>query len=206
MIRSSIKIAQPYEIIINPTTNKKWLDRNLGASRVALSSNDDFAYGDLYQWGRLTDGHEKRTSGTTSTLSNSNNPGHGNFILAPLDPYDWRSPQNSSLWQGAGGINNPCPDGFRVPTEAEWIEEVASWSTSDPTGAFGSHLKLTVGGHRYYYFGTLQWGGYLGSYWSSSNGKYGRCLEFLPGYAGIGGKNKAYGSSVRCIKDTTPDR
>ncbi|MFZ1451482.1 MAG: hypothetical protein WAT20_02205, partial [Ferruginibacter sp.] len=51
--------------VFNPITGKIWMDRNLGASRVATSSTDDLAYGDLYQWGRLTDGHQNRTSGTT---------------------------------------------------------------------------------------------------------------------------------------------
>ena len=27
-----------------------WMDRNLGASRVATSFDDEEAYGDLYQW------------------------------------------------------------------------------------------------------------------------------------------------------------
>lgn len=40
------------------------MDRNLGVSRIATSSTDSEAYGDLYQWGRLSDGHEKRTSPT----------------------------------------------------------------------------------------------------------------------------------------------
>ena len=43
-----------------------WMNRNLGASRVAVSSTDTAAYGDLYQWGRLDDGHESRTSLTTT--------------------------------------------------------------------------------------------------------------------------------------------
>jgi len=30
--------------------NKCWLDRNLGASRVAITHNDPEAYGDLFQW------------------------------------------------------------------------------------------------------------------------------------------------------------
>jgi hypothetical protein len=81
--------------VFNPATGKTWMDRNLGASRAATSSTDAEAYGDLYQWGRAADGHQKRTSGTTSTLSNSDTPGHGNFILAPkISPWDWRSPQN----------------------------------------------------------------------------------------------------------------
>ena len=51
---------------VTSTTGQVWMDRNLGASRVATSSTDSAAYGDLYQWGRGTDGHEKRTSSTTS--------------------------------------------------------------------------------------------------------------------------------------------
>lgn len=50
--------------VINPTTGHTWMDRNLGASRAATSSTDTEAYGDLYQWGRAADGHQKRTSGT----------------------------------------------------------------------------------------------------------------------------------------------
>jgi len=52
----------------NPTTGKIWMNRNLGASQVATSSTDANTYGDLYQWGRAADGHQLRTSGTTSTL------------------------------------------------------------------------------------------------------------------------------------------
>jgi hypothetical protein len=95
------------------SNNRCWLDRNLGAAQVATSSTDAAAYGDLFQWGRLDDGHQVRTSPTTTTLSNSDVPGHGNFILSPSTG-DWRSPQNNDLWQGVNGINNPCPDGFRL--------------------------------------------------------------------------------------------
>jgi len=35
--------------------NRCWLDRNLGATRVATSSTDTQAYGDLFQWGRAAD-------------------------------------------------------------------------------------------------------------------------------------------------------
>ena len=69
-------------------TGRVWMDRNLGASRAAISSTDSEAYGDLYQWGRYTDGHQVITSGTTSTLSNSNTPRHGYFIKANSSPFD----------------------------------------------------------------------------------------------------------------------
>jgi hypothetical protein len=38
-------------------TNKVWMDRNLGAY-VAESATDYLAYASLYQWGRLSDGHQ----------------------------------------------------------------------------------------------------------------------------------------------------
>ncbi|MEA3448519.1 MAG: hypothetical protein U9Q98_08760, partial [Bacteroidota bacterium] len=44
--------------VLNPATGKVWMDKNLGASQVADSSNDYNAYGALFQWGRLSDGHE----------------------------------------------------------------------------------------------------------------------------------------------------
>jgi len=33
------------------------MDRNLGASQVAKSPTDPLSFGDLFQWGRGTDGH-----------------------------------------------------------------------------------------------------------------------------------------------------
>ncbi|NDB36338.1 MAG: hypothetical protein EB023_13595, partial [Flavobacteriia bacterium] len=114
--------------VLNPTTGVTWMDRNLGATQVATSSTDQNAYGDLYQWGRRTDGHQCRTSPTTGTLSSVDQPAHGSFILAPNAPYDWRSPQNANLWQGVNGVNNPCPSGYRLPTETELNNERLSWS------------------------------------------------------------------------------
>ena len=91
---------------------------NMGAAQIATSSTDAAAYGDLFQWGRLDDGHQVRTSITVNTQSNSDNHGHSDFIIGFGD---WRSQQNNNLWQGVYGTNNPCPDGYRLPIQAEWI-------------------------------------------------------------------------------------
>ena len=56
-----------------------WMNKNLGALRVATSSTDAAAYGDLYQWGRTTDGHEKRNSTAAAGPVASGSEG-ANFI------------------------------------------------------------------------------------------------------------------------------
>jgi uncharacterized protein (TIGR02145 family) len=186
----------------NPTTGKIWMDRNLGASQVATSSADAASYGDLYQWGRAADGHESRTSSTTTTLATSDTPGHGDFITNGSSPYDWRSSQNDNLWQGVSGTNNPCPSGYRLPTEAEWEAERASWSSNNAAGAFASPLKLPVAGYRYGSNGSLDLAGSGGSCWSSTvDGTNSRRLAFGSSSAGMGSGNRAYGNSVRCLKD-----
>ena len=188
-----------YETVNNPNTTECWLARNLGATRVAQFSTDSLAYGDLFQWGRLDDGHQVRTSGTTPTNSSGDVPGHSNFILEPNSPFDWRDPQETSLWQGVAGINNPCPTGFRLPTEAEWEAERSSWGSNNSAGAFDSPLRLTVAGYRYYNNGSLDNVGVYGYYWSSTvDGTNSRNLDFGSGMCFNG---RAYGFAVRCLKD-----
>ncbi len=187
--------------VTNPVTGKTWMDRNLGANSAATNSTDEEAYGDLYQWGRDADGHEKRNSGTTSTLSNSDTPGHGDFITVDSEPYDWRSPQNDNLWQGVNGTNNPCPGGYRLPTEAEWEAERQSWSSNDAAGAYASPLKLPVAGARGNN-GSLGNVGSGGRYWSSTvDDNYSRYLSFYSSNAFMFLSRRVIGFSVRCLKD-----
>jgi uncharacterized protein (TIGR02145 family) len=178
------------------------MDRNLGATQVATSSTDQNAYGDLYQWGRRADGHQCRTSPTTATLSSIDQPAHGNFILAPNAPYDWRSPQNVNLWQGVNGVNNPCPSGYRIPTETEINDERLSWSVNTSVGAFASPLKWTMAGYRADNSGSLASVGSNGDYWSSTvSGAYSRNLNILSSNASMDVNYRALGFTVRCLKD-----
>ena len=181
------------------------MDRNLGATQVATSMSDQASYGYLYQWGRGNDGHQNRTSSVTTTLSSTDDPGHGDFILTSGGHQDWRNPQNDNLWQGVNGINNPCPAGFRVPTQAEWSAEVNTWASHDYNGAFESVLKLPCAGGRWYsadYNGQLFLVGTNGNYWTSTvSGDKSSRLNFDVGHAGFYSPYRAYGYSVRCIKD-----
>jgi uncharacterized protein (TIGR02145 family) len=178
-----------------------WMDRNLGASQVATSTTDAAAYGDLFQWGRLADGHEDPNSPTTSTLGSSSNPSHGNFIITQSD---WLETPDVNLWQGAdGGVNNVCPPGFRLPTKAEWEIEIASWSSPNAAGALASPLKLTLAPYRSNYDGYLHSDdGSYGMYWSSTvSGIYAQRLRTDPDGAFVGQSHRGAGHSVRCIKD-----
>ncbi|WP_299527312.1 FISUMP domain-containing protein [uncultured Lutibacter sp.] len=194
--------------VYNPCTGKTWMNKNLGATRVATSRNDALAYGDLYQWGRLTDGHEKRTSSTTSTMSNSDVPGNGDFIVNTLMSNlagDWRKPKNDNLWQGVTGTNNPCPSGYRIPTQSELEAERLCWKSNGADGAFNSPLKWTIAGFRHWnqISGNIYGTGAIGKYWTSqTNGYKSQFLTIFVGNAFItNGLERASGASVRCIKN-----
>ena len=172
----------------------------MGATHVATSRTDIDSYGDVFQWGRGDDGHQDRGSGTTDVLSNSDTPGHNEFIK---NSSDWRSPQNDALWQGVSGTNNPCPTGWRVPTEPEWEAERESWSPRDRVGAYDSPLKLPVAGFRRYSDGSPIDVGAAGYYWSSTiDGASVRYMKLHnTSRTRMNTNVRGYAFSVRCIRD-----
>jgi uncharacterized protein (TIGR02145 family) len=186
--------------VTNLTTGKIWMDRNLGATQVAASSTDAASYGDLYQWGRGADGHQLRSSGTTTVQSSSTSPGNTFITVSNNNWYTGTDPDN--LWQGVNGINNPCPTGYRLPTNAEWDAERATWSSRNAAGALASPLKLPMAGFRSGSFGSLGSEGTLGGYWSSNvNGIYAFYLRFASSSAQMAATFRASGWAVRCLKD-----
>ena len=191
----------------------RWATRNLDAGGQFVAKPED--YGALFQWGRRADGHESRTSGTTTTLSDTDTPAHGNFILAPEYPFDWRNPQNNNLWGATKTANDPSPAGWRVPTKEE-LESLADtdyvtheWTTENGVKgrrvtdkATGASLFLPAAGYRYYSNGALNGAGTLGYYWSSTpNGSSAYYLYFLSGTFNVYGYYRATGRSVRCVAE-----
>ncbi len=181
-----------------------WMDRNLGATQVATSSTDVASYGDLYQWGRGPDGHQLRTSATTTARSSTDSPGNNLFITATAssNSLDWRTTPNNNLWQGLNGQNNPCPTGFRIPTEAEWDVERRRWLPANSAGAYASPLKLPLAGSRNTSDGSLDGVGTHGIYWSSSNtGITVTSISFAEKSLNWTGPYRSDAVSCRCIKD-----
>jgi uncharacterized protein (TIGR02145 family) len=226
-----------YGIIVSPTTGKKWLDRNLGAKHTADSALDYNAYGDLFQWGRLADGHQlinwtasntgTPVNGISTTVATSDAPGNSSFIApATFDiPYDWRDDNNSNRW--VTNPQGPCPDGWHVPSTAEWMAEVKEVidqtgnSNGGTPGGMENHvdaynkLKLTLSGVRFVdgpNSVNIYDAGKTGYYWMSSDhyknydgysaGVILTILGGTPGYVeGPGDAPKSTGATIRCIKN-----
>ncbi len=191
--------------VLSPATGRIWMDRNLGASQVATSSTDIDSYGDYYQWGRDMDGHQDKNSNTTSTLSVTDDPGHGDYIIGDTE---WRIPFNPNVWQGANGINNPCPSGYRIPTKDEFEAELQSWTSTDAAGAMASPLKLPLAGYRSWTDGDgITLANWRGNYWANTS--FSSVGSNSMDYLSISVDNAALtsnaasgeGQSIRCIKD-----
>ena len=194
--------------IVDVTGNagKTWMDRNLGATQAATSSTDASAKGDLYQWGRFSDGHQCRNSNTTTTIATSELPGHGDFILKPTVPPNWHTPSINTLWASESSITNPCPSGYRVPTAAEWSAEHAATSSKNAAGALAT-LKLPYTGYRAGFDGTIKNLNFAGTYQAStlyslnptSSSRY--FLFTSTTMNSITSSSRNHGLAVRCIKD-----
>jgi uncharacterized protein (TIGR02145 family) len=116
----------------------------VAAQYLGQESSTDGGYtGDLYQYGRMADGHEKQNSPeTTIQATNSTDPYEpaevsGKFINhAP-----WSSVSDfTTLWTTGLATREPCPAGWHLPTEAEW-RSVFPKVSNNPTGS--QHLTLT---------------------------------------------------------------
>ena len=188
--------------VTNPNTGRTWMDRNLGASQVATSGSDAWSYGDYYQGGRGPDGHQCRTSSVQISQSTTPDPGHGNFLMSW--PAHWLDPKDPNLWQGVNGVNNPCPEGYRIPTREEWVEETNTWTSNS---GMDSVLKLPYAGYRWIAGGMVD-NVDEGHYWSSTLDPSieGRKAYYIKIANAISpqtnsGNWVAIGHSCRCIKD-----
>ena len=117
-------------------------------------------------------------------------------------------------WYAVNDSRGLAPEGFHVPTDAEWTEltntlggdEVAgkTMKTEEWGGSNQSGFSALPGGYRYDVNGDFYNLGYSGSWWSSSadgaNGAWYRYLFFGNGYVNRNNYYLRIGFSVRCLK------
>ena len=133
-----------YRAVTSTVTNKKWLDRNLGAGRVCTARDDSECYGNYYQWGRMTPSN----AGTTPTQSRLYTYSqtfvitHNDWVVAGQDDDGSR---RVALWSNVEG-RYTCPKHYRVPTKAEWEDETETGGNRED--AYNSFLKLPSAGYR----------------------------------------------------------
>ncbi|MDH6311141.1 hypothetical protein M2451_003990 [Dysgonomonas sp. PFB1-18] len=176
--------------------------------------------GYLYQWGRRTDGHQLRTSTTTDIKSASIIPNHSNFITfnprRPENHPDWYSETaNNTIRWGDGtenfnmqkGLSDPCPVGWKVPSQAQWfsLERFSDGKDASDSYMFGEALYLPKAGIRSV-DGTLNSSEHY--YWSSeaynssntSAAVGGKAIRLQSnGYPARYGAFSPQGNSVRCV-------
>ena len=213
----------PQAVVRSPYTNKIWMDRNVGATALPLSTQtngDDASYGGLYQWGRKTDGHEivlPRTLvtppssysffyGTNSTRQGLSSVVSNKFYIVTSinNNADWLTTPKTSLWQGLNGENNPCPATFRVPTLTEFTNETSNFTSKDRDGAFSSFLRLPVTGSRDSEGKPASYNLYsTGRYWTSSiSSTLSSYINFTNSANSLTSTTtgRINGMAVRCIK------
>lgn len=209
-----------YTKIVSPTTQRVWLDKNLGAvntcdkelsqynSLEEYNANESDCFGDYYQWGRKADDHQLKSSSTTLDAQESINNTNRLFVInestANSANYgDWVDNETLSTrqesWQSVTG-NSICPVGFRVPTLNEVTAELG-----DPASAVTT-LKLPYSGVRYSSYDAKIYGdGYYGAFWTttiadSPMNHYPMRVNFSSTGHNIASDDASRGIPVRCIQ------
>ena len=208
----------------------------------------DYQWGKLYQWGRkygqgysgtLYNG-DRNVIGKTSdvdtptfvsasvSLDEGQSLTNKNvfFVASKSTGKDWLYPQDNTLWNAGTDkspiktANDPCPEGWRVPTDTElsslwvnssdWTEnslgQTGYWFTgSNPYSENVPKVFLPAAGRRYW-DGSANFRGDSGEYCSSGTSVY-LDYEFAEGLLlqkeGICGyaDGRAFGNSVRCVQE-----
>lgn len=212
-----------YGIVIGDVV---WAPVNCGYE-PANGEYKGYPYGKLYQWGR------KYGQGYDS--NDASYPSGANLVQGPVDPSwgssadhsdeffygssNWCNQQIDDLWADSNGKTgeDPCPEGWRVPTYDELSNlraNYSSWTTdaSEHNGRYFTgeytymegiaQIFLPAAGYRYYIDGSVSKRGYVGDYWSSTS------IQSLLYYLGfdsggvyMGGGNRANEYTVRCVQE-----
>lgn len=202
-------VYQFYDSRNNPTLiptvqigTQCWMKQSMNVgTRIAVSSGQGTSCSSIQKYCYLD----------TDSNCTSNNPNYPDGGL-----YQWNQAMCGSTAEGAQGI---CPSGWHIPTDAQYktlvegqatpgCESGAVWQCSPagtnlkPGGSSGFEGNLAGRRHTY---GSFNNRGTYGSFWSSTqnvaNDAWYRSLysDYATVYRYV--YNKAYGFSVRCLKD-----
>ena len=193
--------TNPYYTAIKRGTNW-WAPVNCGAKHVALNGMADTdGIGNIYQWGR-----EDETNfggGTIVGTTSNSTPNNNKFYTPSGGTYEWLSTRNDALWKN--GVNDPCPEGYRVPT----IADLNTWINGDFSGGLLKikadsgypDLVLPAAGNRICSAGGEYGRGTNGYYWSSSvSGSNASYVTFSSATVVADTYYRAQGFSLRCIR------
>ena len=208
----------------------------------------DYQWGKLYQWGRkYGQGYAGALyAGTTQAIGEISDAEIPELVAGPVtlavgqssdnaskfyygldNPYDWLDYQNDNLWNsGTEALPvkteyDPCPSGWRVPTDAELEALVQNFSdmTSNAAGQYGywfsgdvpyseqaQSVFFPAAGYRDRdgADGYSRGRGLYGEYWSScpyTHIYHSGELSFSGGGVNVSSYYRAGGCAVRCVKE-----
>jgi hypothetical protein len=166
---------------------KCWITKNLGATQQATAVNNttEAPAGWYWQFNRKQGFKHDGTNRTPNTTWITEISETSNWLIS-------NDPCNIEL--------GSC---WRLPTYAEWwnVDNAGGWTNWN--GPWSSGLKLHAAGYLDNSNGSLYGRGSYGYYWGST--QYGSSggwhLDFSSGYSSMSYDYKAYGFSVRCLRD-----
>jgi len=194
---------------------------NLAA--IGKTTNDDpftpswRLIGGYWQWGRKgPDSSQWYDTNTAHFAHGPTGAGSSEANEGSISGWDSIAAPDGSWSDAAKSANDPCLEGFRLPTLSQWEgvrnsntpKIIGSWisgGTNYNSGRFfGDDLMLPTTGQRSSTDGSLNNLGSNGYYWSSSENisKYARYLNFYQQNSSTGNSgDRKLGLSVRCIAE-----
>ena len=167
--------------------SKCWITSNLGANHEAKAVDDasEASAGWYWQFNRK---QGYKHDGSTRTPNTT-------WITSISENDNWKT------------ANDPCTielgTSWHIPAYTEWynVDNTGGWTKW--TGPWESGLKLHAAGYLRGPDASLGYRGLNGTYYSNSqyNNTNGWYLNFLIGESGVTNYSKAYGFSVRCLRD-----